>query len=130
MLWERLRRLKRDGVTQVLTTHYMDEAERLCDRLVLLDKGKIIAEGTPPELIGKHIGKDVLELTFADGNLEGAAQTLAAGEARVEQRHGLLLCYAEDGEAALRRARSAGLPFETARLRRASLEDVLRPSSS
>src|SRR5258707_6782481 len=70
LVWERLFRLKQRGVTLVLTTHYMDEAEQLCDRLVVMDKGKIVAEGSPRQLIDEHSTREVLELRFGEGKLD------------------------------------------------------------
>ena len=83
MLWDRLYRLKQQGVTLVLTTHYMDEAEQLCDRLVVMDKGRIVAEGSPRELIEAHSTREVLELRFAAGTNEaaGAARSRASASA-------------------------------------------------
>ena len=71
MLWDRLFRLKQQGVTLVLTTHYMDEAEQLCDRLVVMDKGRIVAEGSPAELIAAYSTREVVELRFAAGRARG-----------------------------------------------------------
>src|SRR5918999_831822 len=80
LLWERLYRLKREGVTQIITTHYMDEAEQLCDRLVVMDKARIVAEGSPRRLIEQYSTREVTELRFAagvqetlDGQLDGLA---------------------------------------------------------
>jgi lipooligosaccharide transport system ATP-binding protein len=120
LLWEKLRHLRRQGVTLVLTTHYMDEAERLCDRLVLMDHGKIIAQGTPAELVREHIGKEVLEV---EGNRDEVAAALETHGERVERLADMVLCYTENGEAALHRLRAA-VHIESARLRRATLEDV------
>jgi lipooligosaccharide transport system ATP-binding protein len=124
VLWDRLYRLKQQGVTLVLTTHYMDEAEQLCDRLVVMDQGKIVAEGSPRSLIEQYATREVLELRFAaDGNAAAAAQLEGIGD-----RHELLpdrvLVYADDGEHALAEAHSRGLQPESALVRRASLEDV------
>src|SRR5207247_5637516 len=100
LVWERLYRLKQGGVTLVLTTHYMDEAEQLCDRLVVMDKARIVAEGSPRELIERYSTREVAELRFPagiqdslDGQLDGLAE-------RVELLPDRVLLYADDGEAA------------------------------
>jgi lipooligosaccharide transport system ATP-binding protein len=124
LLWDRLYRLKQRGVTLVLTTHYMDEAEQLCDRLVVMDKAKIVAEGSPRELIERYSTREVTELRFApgiaetlDGQLEGIAE-------RVEHLPDRVLLYADDGEAAAVEVHQRGLKPETVLVRRSSLEDV------
>jgi len=120
ILWERLYRLKQQGVTLVLTTHYMDEAEQLCDRLVVMDGGRIVAEGTPRELIDRHSSREVLELRFPFG--------VAPDVAGIGERHEVLpdrtLIYAADGEAALHAVNARGVHPESALVRRSSLEDV------
>ena len=80
VLWDRLFRLKQDGVTLILTTHYMDEAEQLCDRLVVMDRGRIVAHGSPRELIAAHVTREVLELRFAVGDQESAAARRSAAQ--------------------------------------------------
>src|SRR5512141_1054479 len=124
LLWERLYRLKQRGVTLVLTTHYMDEAEQLCDRLVVMDKAKIVAEGSPRKLIERYSTREVAELRFApgiaetlDGRLDGVAE-------RVEHLPDRVLLYADDGEAAASAVHQRGLKPETVLVRRSSLEDV------
>src|SRR5947209_5585225 len=124
LLWDRLYRLKQRGVTLVLTTHYMDEAEQLCDRLVVMDKARIVAEGSPRELIERYSTREVTELRFAvgvqdslDGQLDGLAE-------RVELLPDRVLLYADDGEAAVAAAHQRGLRPETVLVRRSSLEDV------
>ncbi|HEV7810500.1 MAG TPA: ABC transporter ATP-binding protein [Candidatus Limnocylindrales bacterium] len=124
LLWDRLYRLKQRGVTLVLTTHYMDEAEQLCDRLVVMDKAKIVAEGSPLELIRRYSTREVTELRFPvgiqetlDGQLEGLAE-------RIELLPDRVLLYADDGEAAVTAAHARGLRPETVLVRRSSLEDV------
>ena len=127
LLWERLYQLKADGVTLVLTTHYMDEAEQLCDRLVVMDAGRIAAEGTPQELISAHSSREVLELRFATGEQQTMAEKLAQlGDAvgRLELLPDRVLLYTEDGENALAAVHSHGLTPVTALVRRAGLEDV------
>ncbi len=124
LLWDRLYRLKQRGVTLVLTTHYMDEAEQLCDRLVVMDKAKIVAQGSPRQLIEQYSTREVTELRFApgvaetlDGQLDGIAQ-------RVEHLPDRILLYADDGEAAAVAVHARGLKPETVLVRRSSLEDV------
>ena len=124
LLWDRLYRLKQRGVTLVLTTHYMDEAEQLCDRLVVMDKAKIVAEGSPRELIARYSTREVTELRFAPGvsdTLDGALDGIAE---RVEHLPDRVLLYADDGEAAAVAVHQRGLKPETVLVRRSSLEDV------
>ncbi|MCX6519093.1 MAG: ABC transporter ATP-binding protein [Actinobacteria bacterium] len=124
VLWERLYRLKQQGVTQVLTTHYMDEAEQLCDRLVVMDQGLIVAEGSPRELIDQYSTREVLELRFGAGtNDQFGPQVVGIGD-RFEVLPDRVLVYADDGEAALAEAHHRGLRPESALVRRSSLEDV------
>jgi len=124
VVWDRLYRLKQQGVTLILTTHYMDEAEQLCDRLVVMDKGRIAAEGAPHELIERYATREVLELRFPLGEQEQAAEKLAGIGERVEPLPDRVLVYAQDGEAALAETRGRGLEPVTALVRRSSLEDV------
>jgi lipooligosaccharide transport system ATP-binding protein len=124
-VWDRLYRLKSEGVTLVLTTHYMDEAEQLCDRLVVMDRGKIAAGGSPRELITRYSTAEVLELRFDLDSRERAADKLADAPAeRVEVLADRILLYAEDGDAALAGVRDLGLEPLTSLVRRSSLEDV------
>ncbi|MDQ0259399.1 ABC transporter ATP-binding protein [Sinomonas atrocyanea] len=123
-LWDRLFRLKEQGVTLVLTTHYMDEAEQLCDRLIVVDKGRIMAEGSPAALIREHSSREVLEVRFgAERNAAVVGQLEGVGE-RVEALPDRVLVYAADGERALELIRGRGLHPLTSLVRRASLEDV------
>jgi lipooligosaccharide transport system ATP-binding protein len=124
LLWDRLYRLKQRGVTLVLTTHYMDEAEQLCDRLVVMDKARIVAEGSPRELIERHSSREVTELRFAPDvadSLDGQLDSL--GE-RVEHLPDRLLVYASDGEAVAQAVHDRGLRPESVLVRRSTLEDV------
>ena len=124
LLWDRLYRLKQRGVTLVLTTHYMDEAEQLCDRLVVMDKAKIVAEGSPRSLIERYATREVTELRFPVGvqeTLNGALDGLAD---RIEYLPDRVLLYADDGEAAVSAAHERGLQPEQVLVRRSSLEDV------
>lgn len=124
ILWDRLFRLKERGVTLVLTTHYMDEAEQLCDRLIVVDKGRIMAEGSPAELIRKYSTREVLELRFGADRNAGAAEAVAGIGDRIEVLPDRLLVYAHDGEAALEAVGKRGLTPLTSLVRRSSLEDV------
>jgi lipooligosaccharide transport system ATP-binding protein len=124
LLWERLYQLKRRGATLIITTHYMDEAEQLCDHLVVMDKAKIVAEGSPRQLIDQHATREVLELRFTDtaraalnGQLDGLAD-------RIEELPDRLLLYTADGERALEQVNARGIAVESALVRRATLEDV------
>ena len=124
LLWDRLYRLKQRGVTLVLTTHYMDEAEQLCDRLVVMDKAKIVAEGSPRELIERYSTREVTELRFAPGIAETLDGQLDGIASRVEHLPDRILLYADDGEAAAVAVHQRGLKPETVLVRRSSLEDV------
>jgi lipooligosaccharide transport system ATP-binding protein len=124
ILWDRLFRLKEQGTTLVLTTHYMDEAEQLCDRLVVVDKGTIMAEGSPASLIRDHSSREVLEVRFgSDRNAEIAEKIRGAGD-RVEVLPDRILIYSSNGEAELVKITDAGLNPITSLVRRSSLEDV------
>jgi lipooligosaccharide transport system ATP-binding protein len=124
LLWDRLFRLKQSGVTLILTTHYMDEAEQLCDRLVILDRGVIVAEGSPAELIGRYSTREVLELRFDPGEQDGAATVVADLGDRTEALPDRLLVYTSDGEAALAAAHAKGVRPLSSLVRRSTLEDV------
>jgi lipooligosaccharide transport system ATP-binding protein len=124
LVWDRLYRLKQRGVTLVLTTHYMDEAEQLCDRLVVMDKAKIVAEGTPRELIEKYSTKEVLELRFPIDGQPALDHTLDGLADRVEVLADRILLYTSDGDAAVAAVHGRGLRPETALIRRGTLEDV------
>ena len=124
VLWDRLYRLKQRGVTLVLTTHYMDEAEQLCDRLVVMDGGRIVAEGSPRALIEEHSTREVLELRYPAGTNEmWAAKVVDIGD-RSEVLPDRVLIYTDDGEAALVEVHNRGAQPESALVRRSSLEDV------
>jgi lipooligosaccharide transport system ATP-binding protein len=121
-LWERLYRLKRQGVTLVLTTHYMDEAEQLCDRLVVMDRGHIVAEGSPRELIARYVEREVVELRFgetveANGRLDGVGE-------RVEVLADRILIGTDEGDATLAEVHARGLAPDSVLVRRSTLEDV------
>ena len=128
VLWDRLFRLKQTGVTLVITTHYMDEAEQLCDRLVVMDKGEIVAEGSPLELIREHSTREVAELRFgvaAEGESHDAlAEKIADLGDRVEVLPDRLLVYTADGEEVVAKVHERGLQPVAVLVRRATLEDV------
>jgi lipooligosaccharide transport system ATP-binding protein len=124
ILWDRLFRLKEQGVTLVLTTHFMDEAEQLCDRLVVMDKGSIMAEGSPASLIKQYSSKEVLEVRFGSDRNKEVAPKLAMMCERMETLPDRILMYTEDGEKLLEEITHAGMHATTSLVRRSSLEDV------
>ncbi|MEU3457810.1 ABC transporter ATP-binding protein [Micromonospora sp. NPDC006766] len=124
LVWERLFRLKQQGVTLVLTTHYMDEAEQLCDRLVVMDGGRIVAEGSPRTLIERHATREVVELRFAAESQEVFAGKLSGLGERVEVLPDRILLYVADGDAAVAEVTARGLVPASVLVRRSSLEDV------
>jgi len=124
ILWDRLFRLKEQGVTLLITTHYMDEAEQLCNRLIVMDKGKIMAEGSPMELIKKYSTKEVLEVRFGSGRSDQVADQLRQMCDRIEVLPDRILMYADDGEALLEEVTAKHLKPLTSLVRRSSLEDV------
>jgi lipooligosaccharide transport system ATP-binding protein len=124
LLWDRLYRLKQRGATLIITTHYMDEAEQLCDRLVVMDKAHIVAEGSPRQLIDDYSTREVLELRLADGvraSLDGKLDGLAD---RVEDLPDRVLLYTDDGERTLEEVNRRQIPVGGTLVRRSSLEDV------
>jgi lipooligosaccharide transport system ATP-binding protein len=125
VVWDRLYRLKRQGVTLLLTTHYMDEAEQLCDRLVVMDKGKIVAEGSPRELIERYSTREVVELRFDDSHRPDDFGFWTDGAvSRVESLPDRVLLYTDDGDAAAHQLHERGLVPESLLVRRSTLEDV------
>ncbi|MEU5262871.1 ATP-binding cassette domain-containing protein [Amycolatopsis sp. NPDC021455] len=124
LLWDRLFRLKAQGTTLIVTTHYMDEAEQLCDRLVVMDNGRIAAEGSPAELIRRYSTREVVELRFASGEQGAAARQVEGLAERVEVLPDRVLLYSDDGEDTLERAHSRGVRPLSSLVRRSSLEDV------
>lgn len=124
ILWDRLFRLKEDGITLLITTHYMDEAEQLCDRLIVMDKGSIMAEGSPAELIKKYSTKEVLEVRFGSDRNPRMASEMAGLCDRIEVLPDRILLYTEDAEAVLENIIDAGHHPNTSLVRRSSLEDV------
>ncbi len=124
VLWDRLYRLKQGGATLIITTHYMDEAEQLCDRLVVMDKGLIVAEGSPAALIREHSSREVVELRFAIGAQEAATVRLAETADRIEELPDRVLLYTEDGDRSIALVHERGLEPEAVVVRRSTLEDV------
>jgi lipooligosaccharide transport system ATP-binding protein len=122
VLWDRLYRLKQQGVTQVLTTHYMDEAEQLCDRLVVMDQAKIVAEGSPRELIARYVQREVVELRFPDGSEpNGKLDGLGVRQEVLADR---VLVGTDDGDALAHAVHELDIPIESVLVRRSTLEDV------
>ena len=124
ILWDRLFRLKEDGVTLLITTHFMDEAEQLCDRLVVMDKGSIMAEGSPAQLIKDYSTKEVLEVRFGSERNSEMANDLGQLCDRIEELPDRILMYTEDGEELLERVYKKNFHPKTSLVRRSSLEDV------
>jgi len=124
LLWDRLYRLKQQGVTLVITTHYMDEAEQLCDRLAVMDGGRFAAEGSPRDLIARYATREVLELRFRDADTAAVAGSLEGLVPRLEVLPDRVLLYADDGEETLGRVHGLGLTPDSALVRRSTLEDV------
>jgi lipooligosaccharide transport system ATP-binding protein len=124
VLWDRLFRLKRSGVTLVLTTHYMDEAEQLCDRLVVMDHGKIVAQGSPRSLITEYSTREVLELRFDTDDHGQHAEAIDGIGERIEVLPDRLLVYTQDGDAAAAQVHLRGIRPLSALVRRSTLEDV------
>jgi len=119
-LWERVRELRRRGVTILLTTHYMEEAEALCDRVAIMDRGRVLVEGAPRDLVRAHARREVVEVPAAAGG--GGADLGGPGD-EVEVHGDRVLVYTDRGEEAWHRL-SARFPGADLLLRRATLEDV------
>jgi len=124
ILWDRLFRLKEKGVTLLITTHHMDEAEQLCDRLIVMDKGQIMAEGAPAELIKQYSSKEVLEVRFGSDRNAQMVDKLKSLASRLEELPDRLLLYAESGEDLLAKITGMNIHPNTSLVRRSSLEDV------
>ncbi len=130
LAWEKLRQLKRTGVTQILTTHYMEEAAALCDRIAIMDQGRIVAGGSPADLVAAHAGREVVELrSVGDGwGDPGAVDRVLGAAGHLVEMHevhsDLLLLHTSDGEALLRRVREGGIEISSATQRRTTLEDA------
>jgi lipooligosaccharide transport system ATP-binding protein len=123
-VWDRLYRLKQQGATLIITTHYMDEAEQLCDRLVVMDKAKIVAEGSPRSLIEEYCTREVVELRFPPDAQDGALGSLDGLAKRVEALPDRVLLYTDDGDASLDEVHERGLHPAATLTRRSTLEDV------
>jgi len=124
VLWDRLYRLKQDGATLIITTHYMDEAEQLCDRLVVMDQGDIVAEGSPSELITRFSTREVVELRFAPGDLESGIERLDGLAKRMEALADRVLLYTDDADGLVNAIHDREVVFEQRLTRRSTLEDV------
>jgi lipooligosaccharide transport system ATP-binding protein len=124
VLWDRLYRLKQEGATLIITTHYMDEAEQLCDRLVVMDKGKIAAEGSPQELISRYSTREVVELRFAPGQIETGLERLDGLAKRMEALADRVLLYTDDADSLIDAIHDRDIEFEQRLTRRSTLEDV------
>ncbi|MGH3519763.1 MAG: ABC transporter ATP-binding protein [Haloechinothrix sp.] len=124
LLWDRLFRLKQRGVTLIITTHYMDEAEQLCDRLVIMDGGKIVAEGSPSALIARYSTREVLELRFPPGEQARSVPDVQGLAERIEVLPDRLLLYTDQGEAAMEQSHARGVRPVSSLVRRSTLEDV------
>ncbi len=124
LVWDRLYRLKQRGVTLVLTTHYMDEAEQLCDRLVVMDQARIVAEGSPRQLIAEHVTRDVVEVRFAADADDQVVPRLEKLATRVEVLPDRVLLYSDDGDSTVAEIAASGIETEAVLVRRATLEDV------
>ena len=124
ILWDRLFRLKEQGVTLLITTHYMDEAEQLCDHLIVMDKGKIMAENSPAQLIKEYSTKEVLEVRFGSERNHEMVEILRPMAQRIEVLPDRILLYSEDGESLLEQIAAKDIHPNTSLVRRSSLEDV------
>ena len=124
LLWDRLYRLKQQGATLIITTHYMDEAEQLCDRLVVMDGGKIVAEGSPRELIDQYAPREVVELRFGDSAKDEIALQLEGLAARTEVLADRILLYTDNADDTQRGLHERGINPEQVLVRRSTLEDV------
>jgi lipooligosaccharide transport system ATP-binding protein len=124
VLWDRLYRLKQRGVTLIITTHYMDEAEQLCDRLVVMDQAKIVAEGSPKALIDQYSTREVVELRFAVGSQQNVGHLLDDLAQRIEELPDRILLYTHNGDDAVGAVHERGLNPESIVVRRSTLEDV------
>jgi lipooligosaccharide transport system ATP-binding protein len=125
LLWDRLYQLKRSGVTLVLTTHYMDEAEQLCDRLVIMDNARIVAEGSPRRLIADNVTREVVEVRLPiEADLDAEAAGLKRFSDRIEPLADRVLLYTDDGDATASAVVGEGFDAGSVLVRRASLEDV------
>ena len=123
-IWDRLYRLKQRGATLLLTTHYMEEAEQLCDRVVIMDRGRIIAEGSPRGLIEQYSTREVLELRVPDGVRTMVREMVSGIAERIQELPDRMQIYTSDAEGALDAIRAAGVHPDSVLVRRSTLEDV------
>ena len=124
LLWDRLYRLKQEGVTQIITTHYMDEAEQLCDRLVIMDNGKIVAEGSPTAMIAEYSTREVLELRFPVGTQDRGVERIRDLARRIEELPDRVLLYTDNADHTAVEIAERGVVPESTVTRRSTLEDV------
>jgi lipooligosaccharide transport system ATP-binding protein len=124
LVWDRLRALTVEGKTLVLTTHYMEEAARLCDRLVIMEGGLIIAQGSPAELIEEHVSPQVLEFRAGPKDLERLRPVVEAASDAVERTGEALLAFTTDADTLMEEVRASGAEVENTVYRQAGLEDV------
>jgi len=124
LVWEKLKNLRKRGITLIITTHYMEEAEKLCDRLLVMDNGRIIESGEPRSLIEKHLTREVLELATGEIDVSGLIDSLGPAVDSHERLEETLLLFTSDGEELLHLISAKGLPVSRAMIRRSTLEDV------
>ncbi len=124
LVWDRLRGLTAEGKTLLLTTHYMEEATRLCDRLVIMEDGLVIAEGSPEELVEEHVSPQVLEFRASSETLERLSIIVDAAADAVECSGEALLAFTADGDALMEKVHDSGIEVENTIYRQAGLEDV------
>jgi lipooligosaccharide transport system ATP-binding protein len=124
LVWEKLRSLKREGVTLLLTTHYMEEASQLCDRLVIMHEGKILIEGPPRDIIAKETSPQVIEVFDPPEEAQAGLAALEGVVDRAERLADRWLLYTTDGDALLSKVRSLPLDASSVWLRGGTLEDV------
>lgn len=123
LVWDKLFELKGRGVTQIVTTHYMDEAQQLCDRIVIMDRGEIMEEGRPSELIEKHVGREVLEIRLPEQVISSISKDdpLIRG---FDAYRDTLMLYSDDADQLWDKMQAKGVNTDYASVRRSTLEDV------
>ena len=124
VVWDRLNQLKREGVTLIITSHYMDEAEQLCDRLVVMDKGRIVAEGSPRELIERYSTRDVLEMRFEADARRQAMPIIEKVAERTEDLPDQVMIYTHNADEVAAYLANQGVHPVSTLIRRSTLEDV------